>query len=230
MYDRAAIREGMTVHARDGEKLGKVIAIGQDQFQIEKGIFFPKEYLADYSAISEIRDDSIILSQGAEALRKPGEAVASTSMGAERSVMGERGAEGARMRLAEEELEVTKRQADAGEVVVTKEVVQEQKTVTVPVERERVRVERVPVSGSASATDARFEGESVSIPLKQEEVEVRKRPVVREEVRVAKDTEVEQRSISDTVRREEAHIRSEGDVEGPISERGEPLDDPLKRG
>ncbi len=230
-YDRAAIREGMTVHARDGQKLGKVIAVGDQQFQIEKGIFFPKEYLADYSAIAEINEDGIILSQGAEALRRPGEEPERTAMEGGRTVEAERGREGATMRLTEEELEVSKRRVGAGEVRVTKEIVEEQKQVTVPVERERLRVERVPVEGAAAqATEGSFEQQSVSIPLSEEKVEVRKRPVVREEVRVAKDTEVEQREISDTVRREEARISKEGDVEGPLTGRGEPMDDPLKRG
>ena len=45
----------MVVRSIDGEKLGKVFAVGDGEFHIEKGLFFPKDYLVRYSEISDIR-------------------------------------------------------------------------------------------------------------------------------------------------------------------------------
>jgi len=68
MFQRTDVREGMVVRSIDGEKLGKVFAIGDGEFHIEKGLFFPKDYLVRYSEISDIRAGEIILNHGKEAL------------------------------------------------------------------------------------------------------------------------------------------------------------------
>ncbi len=54
--------------------------------------------------------------------------------------------------------------------------------------------------------------------------EIRKRPVVREEIRVSKDKRVENRQVSETVRREEARVQSQGDVERSEQPIGSPTD------
>ncbi|MCI0573418.1 MAG: hypothetical protein L0Y66_21955 [Myxococcaceae bacterium] len=69
MYDRMSIQEGMNVRSADGHKLGKVFAIGEKEFQVEKGLFFPKDYLASYSDIADIRGHDIILRHGSDYLR-----------------------------------------------------------------------------------------------------------------------------------------------------------------
>ncbi len=48
---------GTTVRSADGDKLGKVVSVDDTGFMIEKGIFFPKEYRADFSQISDINED-----------------------------------------------------------------------------------------------------------------------------------------------------------------------------
>ncbi|ADO69036.1 conserved uncharacterized protein [Stigmatella aurantiaca DW4/3-1] len=70
MYQRSDVREGMTVRSLDGEKLGKVFAVNEDEFLIEKGLFFPKDYLCRYSEISGIRDGEIVLMHGREGLHR----------------------------------------------------------------------------------------------------------------------------------------------------------------
>lgn len=72
MYQRSNIKEGMTVRSIDGEKLGRVFAVGDDSFEIEKGLFFPKDYLVRYAEVSEIRGDEIILTHGRESLQRLG--------------------------------------------------------------------------------------------------------------------------------------------------------------
>jgi len=257
MYQRSNIKEGMIVRSIDGEKLGKVFAIGDDSFQIEKGLFFPKDYLVRYTEVSDIRGDEIILTHGKEGLQKLGAesygtvgdttgvpigapvgtasgatpsgpiagdttglgrgadtggmGASATSRGAERTAAGR---EDVSIPLHKEELDVIKRDQQAGEVRVRKDVVEEEKVMDVPVRRERVRVERRDVT-DRPATGAAFQEETVVVPLRAEEVEVQKRAVVDEELVIHKDAVEEERRVAETVRREEAAIRSDGDVEGP---------------
>ncbi|MFY0571699.1 hypothetical protein ACN28E_48830 [Archangium lansingense] len=69
MYQRGDIKEGMTVRSVDGHKLGKVYAVGDMEFHIEKGLFFPKDYSVRYSEISELRNGEVILAHGKDSLR-----------------------------------------------------------------------------------------------------------------------------------------------------------------
>jgi uncharacterized protein (TIGR02271 family) len=118
-----------------------------------------------------------------------------------------------RMIRFEEDLEAHKTQRQAGEVIVTKDVVEETKTIEVPVRREEVHVERRPVTDvtATATTEGAFiqEGQTIRVPVMAEDVEVRKvaRPV--EEIEVTKSATQETREVSDTVRREEFNI--EGD-------------------
>jgi uncharacterized protein (TIGR02271 family) len=117
-----------------------------------------------------------------------------------------------RIQLKEEELRAVKREHDAGEVRVRKEVVTEQKSINVPVSHEEVVIERHPVQGRAASTPIR-DGEEIRVPIREEVVDVEKRPVVREELTVGKREVVENERVADTVRREEVHIDREGDIE-----------------
>lgn len=69
MYQRGDIKEGMTVRSLDGHKLGKVYAVGEMEFHIEKGLFFPKDYSVRYAEISDLRNGEIILAHGKDSLR-----------------------------------------------------------------------------------------------------------------------------------------------------------------
>jgi uncharacterized protein (TIGR02271 family) len=235
------VREGMTVRSADGEKLGKVVQCAEQYFLVEKGFFFPKDYLARYSQVLDIRDDEIHLRETAASL---GEASASltesseegragliggadpgigSDLGPERAVSGQvRDADEIRVPLAEEELQAEKRTREAGAVRVRKEVNTEHKQISVPVTREEVHVERVPASESTPGS-ASFQEGTVSMPLHEEEVEITKKPRVREEVRVSRTkTETEQRADAE-VRREDARIEREGDIHEPRDKgHGEP--------
>src|SRR3712207_9354368 len=67
---------------------------------------------------------------------------------------------------------------------------------------ERVTVERVPVANMKPATDA-FREETISVPVHAEDVEVQKRAVVREEVRVRKSAYEQERRVAADIRSEE---------------------------
>ncbi|WP_164017421.1 YsnF/AvaK domain-containing protein [Pyxidicoccus trucidator] len=275
MFQRTDVREGMVVRSIDGEKLGKVFAVGDGEFHIEKGLFFPKDYLVRYTEISDIRAGEIILNHGKEALNSlsrddnrygttAGMGVPATGstatgydstglgtsadtlgtrdtslsgsglgtdtrmgLGGERTVTGR--TEDIAIPVHKEELDVLKRETQAGEVRVRKDVVEEEKVVDVPVRRERVRVERRDVSPDRPAMNASFQEETVVVPLRAEEVEVQKRAVVDEEVIIHKDAIEEERRVAESVRREDVSVRTDGDVEGSRTLNA-PTDDPLKRG
>jgi uncharacterized protein (TIGR02271 family) len=238
MFDRGNLREGMIVRSIDGENLGKVYAIRETDFLIEKGLFFPKDYVCRYADISDIRNGELILLLGKESLRKAwGEDKYSTSAGLGTAAgLGTSGLATDRTLRAEEEiaipvhkeeLDVVKRDVQAGEVRVHKEVVHEERVVDVPVRRERVRVERRDVNPDRPAMNASFQEETIVVPVRAEEVDVRKRAVLDEEVIIRKDVVEEERRVAETVRREEVDV----DNTSETAERTytAPDDDPLKR-
>ncbi len=117
-----------------------------------------------------------------------------------------------RVELREEELRARKEPVETGEVRLRKDVVTEEQSIDVPVTREEVVIERRP-AGDREATTANIgEGEEVRIPLMEEQVNVEKRAVVKEEVSLGKRKVQEIQEVSDTVRREEARIEGRGDV------------------
>jgi uncharacterized protein (TIGR02271 family) len=117
------------------------------------------------------------------------------------------GQEEARVQLKEEEVKVGKREVEYGGVRLRKVVRTE--TVQQPVElkREEIVVERVPVTGAAAGScEADFSQEEIYVPLRREEAVVQKEAHVREEVRLGKRQEREQKTISETVRKEDVEI------------------------
>ena len=122
-----------------------------------------------------------------------------------------------RLQLREEQLDVEKERVQVGEVRLRKEIVTEQRNVEVPVTREEVVIERRAAAGDEPVDGAIGEGDEVRIPLMEEEVRVEKTPVVREEVSIRKRQVQDTQRVSETVRREEARIESQGETS--ISER-----------
>jgi uncharacterized protein (TIGR02271 family) len=122
--------------------------------------------------------------------------------------------ENARVALHDEEISVQKRPVEKGTVRVKKEVVTEHKKIDVPVTREEVVIERHPVEGQcASGSD--IGDQEIRIPVKEEQVDVQKRTVVREEVSVGKRKVQETRNVSADVRHEKLKVENTGDVRSP---------------
>ncbi|WP_165246086.1 YsnF/AvaK domain-containing protein [Paludisphaera soli] len=116
-------------------------------------------------------------------------------------------------KLHEERLKVGKHSVEAGDVSVRKEVVTENKTVTVPVEREEIVVERRPGSGRAVPGGISASGsEEVRIPVRREEIDVEKETVVTDEVSVGKRKVQGTEQASGTVRKEQLKVDKHGDV------------------
>jgi uncharacterized protein (TIGR02271 family) len=219
------IREGMEVWSVDGHKLGTVVAIQMDSFVIEKGVLFPKDYTLSADTVEEVRENQIILSRRREELGIEKGILESLGLAGRQEPLqaalrleeAEQAKEAARLALHEEELEATKHTEQVGEVRIRKDVVTEERQITVPVSREVVTVERMPVTPAgaarAIAQGNAFQEESIVVPIREEVVDVQKRPVVTEEIVVTRATEETEAPVSTTVRREVAEVVSEGEVE-----------------
>lgn len=109
------------------------------------------------------------------------------------------------MQLSEEELQVGKRQVEAGNVRLRKVVRAEQQEVPVELRREQVSIERVDASGQ-DVPDTAFQEQQIDVPVMREEAVVGKEARVSGQVRVDKTAETETRTVGDTVRKEDVEI------------------------
>ncbi len=213
METHRSIHKGMKVHSRDRQDLGKVVDCGPDQFIIEKGFFFKNDYATSYETVVSVDENDVYLSidrdallseQGADIDRPvpPAEAGRRDDIEERRDIP-----------LTEEQLSAVKHTEQAGEVQIRKDVVTEQRNITVPVSHEEVRVEEVPTQRTAEPGEAGFQSETMRIPIREEKVEVTKTPVVTGEVRVSKETRTDEQTLSGEVKKEIANIKREGQVE-----------------
>jgi uncharacterized protein (TIGR02271 family) len=212
------VLEGMDVLDTDGEQIGKCGETLGDYFNVDAGFLGMTEYYVPFSAISNISNDQIFLNVRKDEVKDMGwhERPTSTRKTEMTDVAdGDRTERaGDRMQLREEELQARKTSVQTGEVRLGKEVVEEQRTMEVPVTREEVYVERHPVERrEAGAPIDDRETETIRLPVTEERVEVEKKPVVYEEVGIGKRVTQETETVSDTVRREELRVDEKGDVD-----------------
>jgi uncharacterized protein (TIGR02271 family) len=118
------------------------------------------------------------------------------------------------MTRSEEELAVGTREREAGRARLRKYVVTDEVEQTVPVKREEIRVEREPIT-DANIDDAtsgpELSEEEHEVVLHAEEPVAEKRVVPKERVRLDKDVETEERTVSESVAREEIDVDGDAD-------------------
>jgi uncharacterized protein (TIGR02271 family) len=120
--------------------------------------------------------------------------------------------EAQRVRLREERLNVDKQPVQTGEARLRKDVVEEQQNIDVPVNREEVVVQRQ-AYGEDRPTDLPVgQDETIRVPVSEEQVNVQKQTVETGEVGIGKQVVQDQQRVSDTVRREEAHLETNGNA------------------
>jgi uncharacterized protein (TIGR02271 family) len=215
------------LHDNDGDDVGNVVEVNPDFIVVQANTGFlglgePRTYFVPRSEVAREDEDDWYLSVDKDEIESRGWTGAPT--GSEWSddwssgtapQYDDRGR--TRIRRYEEDLQVDKVAREAGEVTVSKRVVEDTKTVEVPVRREEVHIERRPVSdASMSASNEGVSGEAfkdqtVTVPVMQEDVEVRKvaRPV--EEIEITKSATDETRTVDATVRREEFDVDDDTD-------------------
>src|SRR5215213_6180597 len=215
---------GAEVFGADGDKVGTVSAVYPGYVIVEKGFFFPTDYYIPMSAVASYDTDRVYLNVSKDAALGRGwdvrpvdletATVATTTATTDTFTDTDRLAaeriesdEEIRIPVMEEELTATVRGQEAGAVRIEKDVVEEERTLEVPVTEERVRVERRVVDRPVTAADAdAFEETVIEVPLRSETVDVQKQARVAEEVIVGKEAVQRTERVTDTVRREEVYV------------------------
>ena len=224
------IRDGMDVFDSNNDKVGSVEEIYDAATpESRTGGYFrvPTGFLGmgetrhiPFSAIRDIRGDDIYLNVTKDRLddRDYKEAPVKIDDDDERHTTSPRASEHSgekiqRLQLREEVLVPRTRSVQTGEVEVGTRIVTEKQTIEVPVSHEEVTVERRAVDRRPTDQSINEQRETITVPVHGEEVTVDKQTVVYEEVDVTtRDVRGTER-VSETVRREEAEIDKDNDVE-----------------
>ncbi len=225
MIDTSSFREGMIVRSADGDKLGKVVGTDARGLRVEKGIFFPKEYVAAFDQVDQVTGDEIYLRWGTEMVEQQHDSLHGAgdyeretkdesrwtnfrkarfpSMTGSPST-AERSAADRTIPVREEQLQVDKRgMKEVGNVRIVKTVRSEDQHFTVPIRREEVRIEQVAASGSDRFDKSLSSGEMRAGELKEETITI---PIREEEVVISKRPvvreQIQVRSSSEEINRE----------------------------
>lgn len=211
-YQASQIQTGWDVYGSDGEKVGDVADVGPDHFIVEKGFIFTTDIYIPMSAVRLIEHDRIELSMAKAEIegkgwdRPPDAVAADADYDTARADYQTRGETGT-IERHEEQLNVEKEPVQTGEVRVEKDVVEQQQSVDVPLEREEVHLERRAVDKPASGEA--FTDQEVSIPVSEERAQVTKEARVVEELDVEKDVHQDTERVEGTVKKEEFKVEGE---------------------
>jgi uncharacterized protein (TIGR02271 family) len=181
---------------KNDEDLGEVQKVGDRYVLVQKGLINKERFHIPQDEVESYDGDVLRFKLSEDEIRSKylGDVdplVSSTldndnANYVEENKVGLEESESARFRLAEEKLDVSKREVTYKEATLIKEPITETKTVEVPLTYEELIVERRPPT---EATTSQHQlkppvntREEIKIPLKREEVEVKKEPYVKEEV------------------------------------------------
>jgi len=202
------VEQGMVVYSREGEKLGKLVSADDYSLTIEKGFFFPKDFTFRYDDVEDVSGGEIIMNTHRAELDPWRSERYEGWEEVERANLDE----DVRVPLREEELDVEKTKRTAGHMRLRKVVHTEMRNITVPVSKEEVIVERVPASEARNTdTESAFKEQEISMPIREEEIDINKRTVLKEEVKLSRQSHTEHQKVSGEVRREDVEIERERD-------------------
>ena len=219
-FDMTRIERGWDVYGADGDKIGDVGEITPGYLMVSKGFLFPRERYIPASAIARVAQDRVYLhltKAELDAARwdnpPPADLDANRASHHATSVSGQ---DQRTVELREEQLRARTTPVQTGEVEIHKEVVEEQQTLEVPITREEVVINRHPVDRAAAdrfTPDEIGTGETIRVPVREERVELDKQTVVAEEIEVGTRAVQETERVAGTVRREEARIEHDEDLD-----------------
>jgi uncharacterized protein (TIGR02271 family) len=201
---------------KNDEDLGEVQKVGDTYVLVQKGLINKERFHIPQDEVESYDGDVLRFKLSEDEIRSKylGDVdplVSSTSDDdnanyVEENKVGLEESESARFPLAEEKLDVSKREVTYKEATLIKEPITETKTVEVPLTYEELIVERRPPT---EATTSQHQlkppvntREEIKIPLKREEVEVKKEPYVKEEVVLKKKRVTEKKTITEEVKGE----------------------------
>ncbi len=211
------------LYSSDDEKVGRILEVNPQFIVVERGggflsspepFFIPRDQVASedgdrwYLTVAKDQIDTIGWDERPADYTGQYGSTTEQSTSEQPSTGRDLGGDSQTIQVHEEELQAQKTAREAGEVSVTKNVVEETKTIEVPVMREEVRVERHAATDSTSTADHpdAFSGESIRVPVMEEQVEVRKVPHAVEEIEISKVQTQDTQVVSDTVRKEQVDI------------------------
>lgn len=128
----------------------------------------------------------------------------------------ETGTDTENVQLAEEQLQVGKRQVQAGQVRLRKVVTTEHVEEPVELRRETVDIERVPVSGG-EVSDTAFQEDEIDVPLMREEPVVNKQATVTGQVQVNKTVTTETQTVGGDVRKEDVVVDDDDTTDDTVT-------------
>ncbi|MBW4623349.1 MAG: DUF2382 domain-containing protein [Cyanosarcina radialis HA8281-LM2] len=118
------------------------------------------------------------------------------------------------LKLYEERLIANKQRRKTGEVSIGKRVETQTQNVAVPIEKDRVVIERTTPANAGQPVPpgekAFGSGETVRMNVYEEQPDIRKETVLREEVNVRKEVDRDTVNAQERIRREELDVDSEG--------------------
>lgn len=243
------IIDGMAVFDAAGEKVGTVRGYDTQAgiLDVEKGWLFPRDFYVPAAVVDRSDAEGVYLtiykddlssgryddmSTGDTMETGGGLAATATNTNTMQAPMAMPDATATGERLTadagedivvpeyEERLVAGKRQEETGRVHLHKDVVEEQQTVRVPLQREEVTVERVEARGTLdpnAAHDA-FTEQDIDVPVMGETAVIGKEMQQTGEVHLHKQTVMDEQEVSDTVRKE--HVTVDGAQETLRQERG----------
>ena len=201
---------------KNDEDLGEVQEIGDTYVLVQKGLINKERFYIPQDEVESYDGDVLRFKLSEDDIRSkylvdvPPSVSSTSNISAnyvgEENKAGLEESESARFPLAEEKLNVSKREVTYKEATLIKEPITETKTVEVPLIYEELIVERRPPT---EATTSQHQlkppvntREEIKIPLKREEVEVKKEQYVKEEVVLKKKRVTEKKTINEEVRGE----------------------------
>jgi uncharacterized protein (TIGR02271 family) len=195
---------------KNDEDLGEVQEVGDTYVLVQKGLINKERFYISQDEVESYDGEVLRFKLSEDEIRSKylGDVdppVSSIMDNDNANYVGEE-SESARFPLAEEKLDVSKREVTYKEATLIKEPIIETKTVEVPLTYEELIVERRPPTEATTSqhqlkppVNAR---EEIKIPLKREEVEVKKEQYVKEEVVLKKKRVTEKKTITEEVKGE----------------------------
>jgi uncharacterized protein (TIGR02271 family) len=210
----------------NGKQIGSISGVGRDYFHVITGLLgLGQDLYVPINAVDHCNQTCCYLSMTTEDVKGRGwttRPTAETFAGAERAATAGRTCPPEaprnvyRIPLREEELEVHRHREQVGEVIISKDVVEEQRTINVPVSHEEVRIERRAVRGGTGdvgpITDESTK-ETVRVPVYEERIDVEKHSRVAEEIVVSPEETTREERVTQTVRREVPHLSTTGEAD-----------------
>ncbi len=207
---------GAPVLDSGGEKIGKVEEIFYDEgtgrpewIGIGTGFFGTKRVLVPVQGASA-EEDGFTVAYGVEQVKdSPDIDSEQISVETENELYAYYGLRGASqpaqgVTRSEEELQVAKREVEAGRVRLRKWVETEPVALEIDLQRETARVTREKIDEPVGEHE--FSDEQVEVPLHAEQPVVQKQTVAKERIAVDKGVETERQTVADELRKERVGV------------------------